>query len=62
MILTCTKCGSHNIYTVGKEGDPNYVQKEKTIDEFVKTIHEPVPAVYILTTLKCKDCGYSVSY
>lgn len=59
MKTICTKCGSDEIYIDSPKEEK--IEKTQTLDEMVDNIFEPVPAIYKLTTWRCKECGYSVS-
>lgn len=60
MNTICTKCGSDEVYVVQPELEK--LPDTQTMDEFAENIHKPVPAIYRMTTLKCKKCGYEVNY
>lgn len=60
MKTICTQCGSNEVYIeVPKE---EKLPGTQTMDEFAKRINKLVPAIYIPTTMRCKKCGYSVTY
>ena len=52
--VVCTKCKSDSVYIVEKE----QTKEENTIE--MNSINGTTcePAVYIMTTLRCKDCGH----
>lgn len=60
MNIRCTKCGSDGVYVV--EPGTEKLPDTQTMDEFVENISKPVPAIYKITTLRCKKCGYEVNY
>lgn len=60
-MLECTKCHSTEVYLAPDEPEKKE-STTKTMDEFVKDISTPVPLVYKMKTLRCRKCGYSVSY
>lgn len=60
MKTICTKCGSDEVYIVPRKEEKE--PETQTMDDFVKGMTEPVPLIYKVTTLRCKKCGYEVSY
>jgi len=56
-MITCTKCGGSNIL------EKNYERETPlTMDDFAKQHTAGVPLVYKMTTLRCDECGYEVSF
>ena len=58
--VVCTKCGSDEIY-IEQPKQEKEAPTSITLDEMVKNMDKPVPAVYHPTTWRCKKCGYSVT-
>lgn len=61
MKLKCTKCGSENVFIdlpEVKKDEP----KSITMDDLQRNATQGVPLVYHLTTYKCGECGYTVSF
>ena len=60
MKTVCTKCNSDEIFIVPRETEK--LPETQTMDDFVKNMNASVPAIYIVTTMRCKKCGYEVNY
>lgn len=61
MKTICTRCKSDEIYVVTPK-EEKLEEETQTMDDFVKNVGRPVNAIYKMTTIRCKKCGYSASY
>ena len=60
MKIICNKCGSENVFCDLPKYDE--LPETQTMDDLSNSMTQGVPLVYKMTTYKCGDCGYSISF